>query len=280
MVSVDWLKLMLKYPLGGLSRLQGQLDRRRDARDWQRVGLPPREFYGAGPDADRRMHELIGAPWPCQAQSDLRGVLQGMKDEFARQALEAGDAQVAYASQSDLLAERFDTDAEVLRATWCATRHLSAARVVETGVARGITSRCILEALDLNGHGELWSIDLPHAETTRFGQIGSAVTDNLRERWTLILGSSRQYLPGLLRQLSEIDLFVHDSLHTGRNVRFEIEEAWSRLRPGGVVIADDVNHSLAFRSFVEAVGATDWVVGERTELGGLWGAIVKPGGGH
>jgi hypothetical protein len=34
-------------------------------------------------------------------------------------------------------------------------------KVVETGVAHGVTSRFILEALSRNGDSHLWSIDLP-----------------------------------------------------------------------------------------------------------------------
>jgi hypothetical protein len=54
-----------------------------------------------------------------------------------------------------------DGDAGLVRAIWCLTRHLSPKKVVETGVAHGVTSRCILEAFTRSGDGHLWSIDLP-----------------------------------------------------------------------------------------------------------------------
>jgi len=34
--------------------------------------------------------------------------------------------------------------------------------VIETGVARGMTSRVILEAMTVNNSGHLWRVDLPH----------------------------------------------------------------------------------------------------------------------
>jgi cephalosporin hydroxylase len=33
--------------------------------------------------------------------------------------------------------------------------------VIETGVAHGVTSRIVQEALNRNGSGHLWSVDLP-----------------------------------------------------------------------------------------------------------------------
>ena len=50
--------------------------------------------------------------------------------------------------------------------------------VVETGVAHGVTSRIVLEALGQNDHGYLWSIDLPHPLDNRLHKdTGAAVTD-------------------------------------------------------------------------------------------------------
>lgn len=36
-------------------------------------------------------------------------------------------------------------------------------------------------------------------------------------------------LAGLLAELDEIDLFVHDSMHAARNLRFELDHAWASL---------------------------------------------------
>lgn len=54
-----------------------------------------------------------------------------------------------------------DGDAGLVRAIWCLTRHLRPSNLVETGVAHGLTSRLILEALERNEAGHLWSIDHP-----------------------------------------------------------------------------------------------------------------------
>jgi len=100
---------------------------------------------------------------------------------------------------------------------------------VETGVARGVSSRFILEALERNGGGRLWSIDQPPPLDPELnGQVGAAVNASCRRRCSYIHGSSRRRLPRLLPWLESIDLFLHDSIHTEYNTRFELEIcAWS-----------------------------------------------------
>ncbi|HJS85852.1 MAG TPA: class I SAM-dependent methyltransferase, partial [Acetobacteraceae bacterium] len=142
-----------------------------------------------------------------------------------------------------------DGDAGLVRAVWCLTRNLRPAKVVETGVAHGLTSRFILEALAINKAGHLWSIDLPPLDRRLQSEVGIAVGDRFADRWTYIKGSSRRRLPGLLSELRQIDLFVHDSLHSERNVRFELDRAWAVLRPGGAAVIDDIDANWGFHSF-------------------------------
>jgi hypothetical protein len=143
-----------------------------------------------------------------------------------------------------------DGEPGLVRAVWHLVRHLQPAHVVETGVARGFTTRVILEALERNGAGHLWSIDLPPPlKPELHGQVGAAVLVCLHHRWSYIKGSSARCLPGLLSRLGQIDLFIHDSRHTERNVRFELDRAWAALRPGGALVVDDIDLNWGFSSF-------------------------------
>jgi hypothetical protein len=81
-----------------------------------------------------------------------------------------------------------------------------------------VTSSFILQALAANDEGHLWSIDLPPIGAEQFA--GSFVPHPLRSRWTLLRGRSRDLLPSLLSDLSA-DVFLHDSLHTTKNMTFE-----------------------------------------------------------
>ena len=177
-----------------------------------------------------------------------------------------------------------DGDAGFVRAIWRLVRHLQPTNVVETGVGHGVTSRFILEGLQRNGKGQLWSIDRPPMEPEWQEQVGIAVDQRLRDRWSYIRGSSRKRLPGLLAQLAGIDLFVHDSLHSERNVRFEIDGAWPFLRPGGAIVVDDIDVNRGFWSFTQSFSNHHAIVCEaepvrpdprRFNKKGLFGIIIK-----
>ena len=124
--------------------------------------------------------------------------------------------------------------------------------VVETGVAQGVSSTFILQALEDNGRGQLYSIDLPPtgrrladgmAYTMPSGkQSGWMIPNSLRHRWHLILGETSKELLPLLQQLGEIDIFLHDSLHTFENMRFEYETAWPFIAKDGLLLSHDVTH--------------------------------------
>jgi hypothetical protein len=102
-----------------------------------------------------------------------------------------------------------------------------------------------------------------------------AVAEDLRSRWTYVAGTSRHQLPRLLANLPHLDLFVHDSLHTGRNLRFELDSAWPVVRPGGAVVVDDIDHSLGFRTFIERAAPSAWFAARKVAGGGLWGVAIK-----
>jgi predicted O-methyltransferase YrrM len=124
--------------------------------------------------------------------------------------------------------------------------------VVETGVAFGATSAFILKALSVNGCGMLYSIDLPPLRHDTPDLTGLFVPETLRSRWKLIRGRARRVLPALVAELPMIDTFVHDSLHTYRNMLFEYNTVWPNLSPGGVLLSDDVALNRAFEDFASA----------------------------
>ena len=112
--------------------------------------------------------------------------------------------------------------------------------------------------------GHLYSIDSPEfsGETRQDfweGKAGAVVPADeesgwlvpgpLRERWTLLLGKSRDRLPPLLSELERIDLFLHDSEHSFENQLFEFGTAFQHLGPGGVLLASDISWGEAFTVF-------------------------------
>jgi len=112
--------------------------------------------------------------------------------------------------------------------------------VVETGVSFGVTSSFILQAMEDNGFGTLYSIDLPFEFATK-EEVGIIVPKRLRHRWELIIGDSRIILPKLLAELGHVDIFLHDSLHTLEHILFELKESYNYIPKGGFLIVDDIN---------------------------------------
>jgi predicted O-methyltransferase YrrM len=135
-----------------------------------------------------------------------------------------------------------DADCESL---YHLVRALRPRLVVETGVCYGASSAYILEALEANGKGRLYSIDLGNTNDEPPNDF--FVPSRLRSRWNLCLGDAKKLLPPLLTQLGEIDLFHHDSLHTYEHMMWEYETALGGLAPGGVISSHDVNAVLTLR---------------------------------
>lgn len=94
------------------------------------------------------------------------------------------------------------------------------------------------------------------------------VAASLRDRWTLHLGPSRQVLPGVLSRLGEIDVFLHDADHTYGSQMDEYRHAWRHLRPGAILLSDDVDNR-AFFDFAREVDHRPWVVGTRSDRSGV-----------
>jgi predicted O-methyltransferase YrrM len=153
----------------------------------------------------------------------------------------------------DPFSPRWAADSRFARLGYLLCRLISPSVVLETGVAYGVSSVFILKALEVNGRGTLHSIDLPplRSEHERF--------------WRLHRGSSARVLPRLLEEASTIDLFVHDSLHTLRNMRREFDTVWPHLRNGAVLMADDVERNSAFSELRRKRPALWRVVQDREE---------------
>jgi hypothetical protein len=137
------------------------------------------------------------------------------------------------------------------------TRAMKPDYVIETGVAAGVSSSFICAALIENGHGALYSIELPPEESASRIHADGAVFDwpetgigwaipaemkqSLGDRYNLTLRDVREALPNLLRMLPYVDIFFHDDLHTPDHMLWEFETVWPHLRSPGLVVADDVN---------------------------------------
>lgn len=189
---------------------------------------------------------------------------------------DAAMTRLAEIQRTSPMPPTMNADVTLARFCYAVCRAVRPSVAIETGVASGITSTFILTALEANGgRGALWSIDLPPLAAEPGPHVGAVVPDHLRRGWNLRLGPSRTVLPGLLAELGTVDIFLHDSLHTRRNMLAEFEMVWPRLRTGGLLVADDVNMNSAFAEFRERQHHHLSLAVQERDKSACFGIIVK-----
>lgn len=151
-------------------------------------------------------------------------------------------------------------DFRLARLCYACVRALSPDCVIETGVCYGVTSAFILQALQKNGAGTLRSIDVPPLGSQAQKFVGWAIPNELKHRWRLFLGPSKSYLPKIVEEIENVELFLHDSKHTYQNILRELETIAPKLSRQSVVLADDVEGNRAFLDWVEKVKPPYWAV--------------------
>src|SRR5271167_3061996 len=81
----------------------------------QHERLVPPDLYQAEEGWDRRMHELLGVPWPCVAASEFTILWPEIMAELENKGIRVGP-ETLYGNN--------DADAGLARAIWCLVRHL------------------------------------------------------------------------------------------------------------------------------------------------------------
>ncbi len=190
--------------------------------------------------------------------TQLLSVIEAAKSEF--------DAQVSGINQRGHRYGFGGMHREASCRLYGLVRHMQPKALLETGVCNGVSSAVILSALERNRSGKLYSIDFPEHADTRYTegvfwegkrgatipkhkQPGWLIPENLKTRWTLIIGRSQEQMTPLLERTGEIDFFLHDSEHSYECMTFEYEIAWMHLRQGGLLVSDDIGWNSAFQDF-------------------------------
>jgi len=134
-------------------------------------------------------------------------------------------------------------------------RELKPKVVIETGTADGSLTSWVLSAMHKNKQGKLLSIDIPPQKgkltmTTSLSRdnVGYLIPHAYRDRWEYHLGDVKELLPKLLIE-NEVDIFIHDSLHTRTHMLFEYNCARALMRPNTIIISHDILWNKAFFSF-------------------------------
>jgi hypothetical protein len=167
-----------------------------------------------------------------------------------------------------------NADFALARVCYAVCRLVQPRVIVETGVCYGVTSAFLLAALAKNAVGELHSIDLPPLSPNGDAFVGRLVPADLRRRWQLHRGTSKSLLPKLLKELGTLDLFIHDSLHTYRNMRRELHDVTPFLSRNSALVADDIEGHSAFSEFLSHTSPRLSAVVQENSKAGLFGIAL------
>jgi hypothetical protein len=130
------------------------------------------------------------------------------------------------------------------RAGWYAiVRAAQPDHVVETGTHLGLGSCVIATALLRNGHGRLTTIDIDQDAGYLIGEPWASVIDRRAGSSVDILGTLR-----------DVDIFLHDSLHTYEYETSELSAVGPNLRAGAIVLSDNAHDSAALSDWAERSG--------------------------
>ena len=115
--------------------------------------------------------------------------------------------------------------------------------VIETGTHLGLGSCAIAAALARNGHGHLTTIDIDPDAGYLIGEPWASVIDRRT-------GDSTEVLAGL----RDVDIFLHDSLHTYEYETRELQAVEPNLRHNAIVLSDNSHESSALSDWAERTG--------------------------
>jgi predicted O-methyltransferase YrrM len=143
------------------------------------------------------------------------------------------------------------------------TKRTNAKKILETGVAYGWSSLALLIA---NEEAELVSTDMPYPKLNNDDWVGCVVPENLRKRWTLIRNADLEAIPQALKKLQTLDLCHYDSDKSYRGRLWALPKLWEHLKPGGILISDDISDNLGFADFCKKIGRDPIVVFIKNEM--------------
>jgi predicted O-methyltransferase YrrM len=226
------------------------------------------------PNLTARLQRLIGRPVPYDLQQ--HGVIVTSAADAANRVAGPGEWSSfadEYRAIEQRISERratvmlrypdfFAVESQTGLALYLLVRARQPACVVETGVADGLSTSIILEALRRNGKGEMHSLDVS-------SDVGALIED--RDGWKLhiVADSPEAALRQLLAEVPPIDMFFHDADHRFLNQLFEYETVARVAAPGALLASDDVNFSYAFDTFCVRRGLNPVYLLDATKLSGF-----------
>jgi predicted O-methyltransferase YrrM len=156
-----------------------------------------------------------------------------------------------------------------------------ARNILETGVAYGWSSLSFLLSLENRNAGRLVSVDMPFFGVENEAEVGCAVPEKLKNRWSLISLPDKDGLPKVFKQMPSIDISHYDSDKSYEGKKWAFPEIWKHLKEDGLLISDDISDNMAFFEFAESVSTSPIVIKTfDTQVEKYVGILIKPKACH
>ena len=138
-------------------------------------------------------------------------------------------------------------------------------KVVETGVAAGVSTNTMLNALHSNANGKLVSVDITD-------QVGELIDDALKNRWVLEIlpevGREKTFAK-YLRENADASIFLHDSDHSSSWQKKELALVVRELANIELILFDDVDQELIDFIFLHFAESQVIVLNENRKFSGI-----------
>lgn len=240
------------WSVGITPRLVGRLRWTRKLQLLRRYNAPVRgnlAYILGDPEVDNFTYELANEDELVLWLSRELGTNRGRVAELLVEARSNNDLYRRLREQTELRMSMKTEPALGRRLGWYViVRLVKPARIIETGTHDGIGSLVLLSALDRNAAeaspGQLISID---PDPTSGWIVGE------RANWSRRTADSRAVLREILEE-AQVQLFLHDSLHSYEHERFELETAAAAME-SGILLSDNSHETSALSDISEKIGA-------------------------
>ena len=140
----------------------------------------------------------------------------------------------------------YDVEVQTAKTLYVLTRWCRPKKILETGIARGLSSFALLSAVKANKMGVVYSVDVDPL-------AGDLVPEGLKDRWhkqTIDAKRAKVSFQDLVDHIEVVDFFFHDSNHRESWMKFEFDAVLKQMSPGGILGADDVDLNRSFLTVV------------------------------
>lgn len=160
------------------------------------------------------------------------------RDEFFR--YQSARSKSLLEPRESFFNTEYDLGSGMSEVLYLAVRTKFPIKVIETGVAAGVSTNLILYVLQENGVGNCVSIDITN-------EVGEVIEDHLKKRWELQVlpkFSRENAFRDLLIANSDATLFLHDSDHSYSWQIKEFSGVIELLHKVELILFDDISETL------------------------------------